>query len=144
PAPAPCAKAAAACAPGRSSRARCSCAQAYRRDFRAAALFRTLGRRCPAARPFRLGTLAAPAPAAPAARAADLDSTQRVLARAMTHAGANSGAYVVDLGTGQELYSLRADTPRMPASVEKLYTSSTALLQFGADGHLTTNVMSSE
>ena len=40
--------------------------------------------------------------------------------------------------TGQELYASSADVARMPASVEKLYTSATALLLYGADGHLTT------
>ena len=41
----------------------------------------------------------------------------------MARSGAYSGAYVVDVGTGQELYSYRADVGRMPASVEKLYTA---------------------
>src|SRR3954452_8000584 len=78
---------------------------------------------------------------APAAHAAGLASTQRVLAREMAHAGAASGAYVVDLTHDQELYSLRPDVGRMPASVEKLYTSATALVLYGAEGHLTTSVL---
>jgi D-alanyl-D-alanine carboxypeptidase/D-alanyl-D-alanine-endopeptidase (penicillin-binding protein 4) len=79
---------------------------------------------------------------APGARAADLAATQGVLAREMARAGAASGAYVVDAGTGQQLYASRADVARMPASVEKLYTSATALLRYGAGGHLTTAVLS--
>jgi serine-type D-Ala-D-Ala carboxypeptidase/endopeptidase (penicillin-binding protein 4) len=77
------------------------------------------------------------------AQAAGLSATKRVLNREMRHAGASSGAYVVDMDTGRTLYSRRANTPRMPASVEKLYTSSTALLLYGAQGHLTTTVLAS-
>ena len=47
------------------------------------------------------------------AQAADLAATQRVLAREMARSGAYSGAYVVDVGTGQELYSYRADVGRV-------------------------------
>jgi serine-type D-Ala-D-Ala carboxypeptidase/endopeptidase (penicillin-binding protein 4) len=81
---------------------------------------------------------------APAAHAAGLAATQRVLAQQMAHAGGASGAYVTDLGSGEVIYAARADTPRMPASVEKLYTSSTALLRFGAAGHLTTSVLAAD
>ena len=52
----------------------------------------------------------------------------------------SSGALAVDLDTGETIYRLRADTPRMPASVEKLYTSATALERFGAAGRLATTV----
>ena len=75
------------------------------------------------------------------AQAADLAATQRVLAREMARSGAYSGAYVVDVRTGQTLYSYRADVGRAPASVEKLYTSATALLNYGAEGRLTTSVL---
>jgi serine-type D-Ala-D-Ala carboxypeptidase/endopeptidase (penicillin-binding protein 4) len=78
--------------------------------------------------------------AAPA-EAAGLTATQRVLNREMARAGAYSGAYVVDLNTNRVLYASRADTPRMPASVNKLYTASTALLLYGAQGQLTTTVL---
>ena len=80
--------------------------------------------------------------AAPSARAAGPAATKRVLQREMARAGASSGAYVVDLGSGTELYASKADVGRMPASVNKLYTSATALLRYGADGHLTTSVLS--
>jgi D-alanyl-D-alanine carboxypeptidase/D-alanyl-D-alanine-endopeptidase (penicillin-binding protein 4) len=80
--------------------------------------------------------------AAPA-DAAGLAATQRVLNHEMARAGAYSGAYAVDLDTGRVLYANRADVPRMPASVNKLYTASTALLLYGAEGHLTTSVLSS-
>jgi serine-type D-Ala-D-Ala carboxypeptidase/endopeptidase (penicillin-binding protein 4) len=75
------------------------------------------------------------------AHAESLATVQRVLAREMRHAGPYAGAYVVDLGSGQELYSDMPDTPRMPASVEKLYTSATALLQYGDNGRLETDVV---
>jgi D-alanyl-D-alanine carboxypeptidase/D-alanyl-D-alanine-endopeptidase (penicillin-binding protein 4) len=80
--------------------------------------------------------------AAPAsAHAAGLAATQKVLAREMARAGGSSGAYVIDLDSGDEIYASKPDVGRMPASVEKLYTSSTALLLHGADGHLTTSVL---
>jgi D-alanyl-D-alanine carboxypeptidase/D-alanyl-D-alanine-endopeptidase (penicillin-binding protein 4) len=78
--------------------------------------------------------------AAPA-EAAGLSATTRVLNREMARAGAYSGAYVVDLDTNRVLYASKPDTPRMPASVNKLYTASTALLLYGAQAHLTTNVL---
>jgi D-alanyl-D-alanine carboxypeptidase/D-alanyl-D-alanine-endopeptidase (penicillin-binding protein 4) len=78
--------------------------------------------------------------AAPA-EAAGLSATKRVLNREMARAGAYSGAYVVDLDTNRVLYAKKGDTPRMPASVNKLYTASTALLLYGAEGRLTTSVL---
>ena len=79
--------------------------------------------------------------AAPAAQAAGPAQTKRILRQQMKQAGPYSGAYVVDLDTGQALYGEDADVPRIPASVEKLYTSAAALLRFGADGTLTTAVL---
>jgi serine-type D-Ala-D-Ala carboxypeptidase/endopeptidase (penicillin-binding protein 4) len=75
------------------------------------------------------------------AQAAGLKATQRALARQMRHAGRFSGALVVDLGTGRTVYALRPGWRRLPASVEKLYTSSTALLRFGSQGRLDTTVL---
>ena len=54
----------------------------------------------------------------------------------MARAGAYSGAYVVDLGTGSRSTPARPTSARMPASVEKLYTTAGALLRYGADGRL--------
>ena len=59
----------------------------------------------------------------------------------MRAAGNFSGAYVVDLSTGQVLYSKNARVGRLPASVEKLYTTSTALLRFGPSATLSTAVL---
>jgi D-alanyl-D-alanine carboxypeptidase/D-alanyl-D-alanine-endopeptidase (penicillin-binding protein 4) len=77
----------------------------------------------------------------PVAEAAGPAATKKALKRQMRHAGASSGAYVVDLGTGRKLFADDADVARIPASVEKLYTSSAALLRFGADGSLSTAVL---
>ena len=79
--------------------------------------------------------------AAPTAHAASLAATKKVLQREMARAGAYSGAYAVDLGTGRALRE-QGRLGRMPASVNKLYTSAGALLRYGADGRLTTTVLS--
>ncbi len=77
--------------------------------------------------------------AAPASSvAAPLDG---LVASGLARAGGVSGGYVLDTTTGQTLAAVRADTPRIPASVEKLYTTSTALLRFGARGTLDTTVL---
>jgi len=94
---------------------------------------------------FALGALLACAPATAAAQSAQ-GSAQRSLSRALGSgirtAGRSSGAYVVDLSTGQSLFSSAAGIGRLPASVEKLYTTSTALLRFGPSATLTTSILS--
>jgi D-alanyl-D-alanine carboxypeptidase/D-alanyl-D-alanine-endopeptidase (penicillin-binding protein 4) len=59
----------------------------------------------------------------------------------MREIGGASGAYVVDMNTGQALFSQAPSVARMPASVEKIFTTSTALLRFGPGATLTTSVM---
>lgn len=59
----------------------------------------------------------------------------------MNSIGGASGALVVDLKTGQTLFSDAAAAGRIPASVEKVYTTSTALLRYGASGRLQTDVL---
>jgi D-alanyl-D-alanine carboxypeptidase/D-alanyl-D-alanine-endopeptidase (penicillin-binding protein 4) len=78
---------------------------------------------------------------APTAQAGGPAATMRLLDRQMNKAGSASGAYVVDLDTGQELYSRAPDVPRMPASVNKLYTTSAVLERYGAEGQLDTEVL---
>jgi D-alanyl-D-alanine carboxypeptidase/D-alanyl-D-alanine-endopeptidase (penicillin-binding protein 4) len=85
--------------------------------------------------------LLAPGVAAPAASGAGLPATQRVLAREMAASGPAAGAYVVDLDTGQPLFAANADVPRTPASVNKLFTTATALRRFGPDRRLATEVL---
>jgi D-alanyl-D-alanine carboxypeptidase/D-alanyl-D-alanine-endopeptidase (penicillin-binding protein 4) len=78
---------------------------------------------------------------APAATAADRVTTARKLSDQMSSAGAYSGALAVDLDSGTTIYARRAGTPRMPASVEKLYTSVTALRRLGPAARLRTAVL---
>jgi D-alanyl-D-alanine carboxypeptidase/D-alanyl-D-alanine-endopeptidase (penicillin-binding protein 4) len=73
--------------------------------------------------------LSAPAPAATTET-----QLRRELAAAFAPASPASGALVVDALSGHVVFARRASTPRIPASVEKLYTSSAALLAFGS-GH---------
>ena len=69
-----------------------------------------------------------------------LSTLRAALNKAMKQAGGTSGAYVVDLDNGQILFSAAANKPRLPASVEKLYTTSTALMRFGPNTNLDTTV----
>ncbi len=57
--------------------------------------------------------------------------------------GGRVGALALDLTTGTTLYSRNADAARIPASVEKLFTTATALRRFGPDARLTTTVVHS-
>jgi D-alanyl-D-alanine carboxypeptidase/D-alanyl-D-alanine-endopeptidase (penicillin-binding protein 4) len=75
------------------------------------------------------------------ARSTPQSSLARSLNGSMARVGANSGAYVQDLTTGAQLYADNAKVGRLPASVEKLYTTSTALLRFGPGGRLSTQVL---
>jgi serine-type D-Ala-D-Ala carboxypeptidase/endopeptidase (penicillin-binding protein 4) len=52
-----------------------------------------------------------------------------------------AGAYVRDIDAGAALYAHKENVARPPASVEKLYTTSTVLLRFGAEARLHTQVM---
>jgi serine-type D-Ala-D-Ala carboxypeptidase/endopeptidase (penicillin-binding protein 4) len=74
--------------------------------------------------------------AAPAG-AASLSST---LAASMRSAGTSSGAFVVNATTGQTVYRLRQNTPRILASNTKLFTTTAALARFGVAGTLGTEV----
>ena len=76
----------------------------------------------------------------PGARSAQSSLTS-ALSRQMRPAGRSSSAYVVDLSTGRALFSSSAGAARLPASVEKLYTTSTALLRFGPNATLSTTVL---
>src|SRR4051812_42041097 len=58
----------------------------------------------------------------------------------MKAAGGSSSAYVMALDGDDVVYSLRPDKPLIPASVNKLFTTATALRLFGADTTLDTTV----
>lgn len=77
----------------------------------------------------------------PAAHAAGPAATVRALDRQMSQAGTGSGALVIDLDSGATLYARRPDVPRIPASVNKLYTTSAAMSLYGDEGTLTTEVL---
>jgi D-alanyl-D-alanine carboxypeptidase/D-alanyl-D-alanine-endopeptidase (penicillin-binding protein 4) len=62
------------------------------------------------------------------------------MTKAMKPLGGHSGAYVVDLANGEVLFDDDGSVPRNPASVEKLYTLSTALDRFGLNATMQTNV----
>ena len=86
-----------------------------------------------------IASMAAGAAPASAYDAADLRST---LAREMRQASSASSVYVRDLDSGGELYALRPNAARVPASVEKLYTTATTLLRRGPNATLDTRVVS--
>jgi D-alanyl-D-alanine carboxypeptidase/D-alanyl-D-alanine-endopeptidase (penicillin-binding protein 4) len=81
---------------------------------------------------------AAGAAVAPATRA--LTSLRHALNLELRRAGGNSSAVVVDTTTGQTLYSVAPNAPRLPASVEKLYTTSAALVEYGPSATFATAV----
>jgi D-alanyl-D-alanine carboxypeptidase/D-alanyl-D-alanine-endopeptidase (penicillin-binding protein 4) len=84
-------------------------------------------------------SLAAATPLAHAARTPQQTLT-KALQTGIRAAGNASGALVVDLNTGNALFSDRSGVGRLPASVEKLYTTSTALTRFGPNRNLLTKV----
>jgi serine-type D-Ala-D-Ala carboxypeptidase/endopeptidase (penicillin-binding protein 4) len=59
----------------------------------------------------------------------------------MRRAGRYSGAYVVDLTANRTLYAKNGNTGRLPASVEKVYTTTAVLKGFGPHATLTTSVL---
>ncbi len=66
---------------------------------------------------------------------------QARIASEMRSAPASSGAYVRDLDSGRVIYARRATQVRIPASVEKLFTTSAALLRLGPWSTLTTEAV---
>ena len=69
-----------------------------------------------------------------------LSALQADLTHQLALGGPFDGAYVYDLTAKQPLFSERATTLRPPASVEKLYTSTTALELMGSSATLSTTV----
>ena len=65
---------------------------------------------------------------------------QRTLARDLRRIGGAGSALVVDETTGQTLFASAPDVRRLPASVEKLYTTTTALLRFGPRAQFATRI----
>jgi serine-type D-Ala-D-Ala carboxypeptidase/endopeptidase (penicillin-binding protein 4) len=70
----------------------------------------------------------------------NLASLQADFSHQLALAGPHDGAYVYDLTAKQALFSERASIMRPPASVEKLYTATTALEEMGPTARLATTV----
>jgi serine-type D-Ala-D-Ala carboxypeptidase/endopeptidase (penicillin-binding protein 4) len=86
-----------------------------------------------------LTLLAASASVLPAAAAeASLKSSLNLQ---MRQAGSQSGAYVTNLTTGEQVYAWRGGAPRVLASNAKLFVSAAALARFGTEGTLGTEVL---
>lgn len=99
----------------------------------------TLAALAAASVPWAAGLVRAPLAGATAALSPRALSAE--LGRDMSHAGRSSGALVYDASARRTLFASRATTPRPPASVEKLYTSTTALLLMGSGAQLSTSVL---
>jgi serine-type D-Ala-D-Ala carboxypeptidase/endopeptidase (penicillin-binding protein 4) len=87
--------------------------------------------------------LAAAALAGGAPPSAAATAEQQLDARLLAHmrgAGPYSGAWVADAKSGKQLFSLRANVTRIPASVQKLFTTSTALERMGESFRIQTAV----
>jgi D-alanyl-D-alanine carboxypeptidase/D-alanyl-D-alanine-endopeptidase (penicillin-binding protein 4) len=95
------------------------------------------------ARIVTLATLLALLLAPAVAHAGGPAKTARLLDRWAQRAGPASGVYAQDLRSGRMIYSRNGTVPRIPASVNKLYTTAAALTRFGADGQLVTEVLGS-
>jgi len=86
--------------------------------------------------------LAAPAALATTPAAAyDENDLKRKIAAEMRRAGGASGAYVSDAATKRRIHSVRSSRSRIPASLEKLFTTSTALRTLGPDATLQTRAV---
>jgi D-alanyl-D-alanine carboxypeptidase len=70
-------------------------------------------------------------------------SLKSALTKSMRIAGPSSGALVYDLGSRSELFALRPDVKRPPASVEKLWTTTALMSKLGPNVHLHTEVLGS-
>jgi D-alanyl-D-alanine carboxypeptidase/D-alanyl-D-alanine-endopeptidase (penicillin-binding protein 4) len=72
-------------------------------------------------------------------------SAQSTLSARLSHelatGGSGSGAYVYDISTGAPLFAEHSTVARPPASVEKLYTATTALELMGPQETLATSVL---
>jgi hypothetical protein len=74
------------------------------------------------------------------AQAQDSTTLESELSRAMRGASAASGAFVRDLDTKRVLFDSRSRVARIPASVEKLYTTSALWLKLGPTARFQTRV----
>ncbi len=87
------------------------------------------------------GVLGAPATVLGATGGLGPKALRRALTKDLSEVDGVHGAYVVDLTAKRPLFRYEAGTGRMPASVEKLYTTSTALLRLGRSAVFTTSLL---
>lgn len=89
------------------------------------------------------GIAALGAPATSLGRSSGLGgrALRRALTKDLKAVGGVHGAYVVDMKTRRTLFAFEAAKGRIPASVQKLYTTSTALLRLGPSAVLRTSVL---
>jgi D-alanyl-D-alanine carboxypeptidase/D-alanyl-D-alanine-endopeptidase (penicillin-binding protein 4) len=80
---------------------------------------------------------------AKAHKAVSATKLRRGLAKLFRHVG-KSGAMVLDASTGKRLFKRKAGRMRILASNSKLFTTSTALARFQADGRLQTTAWSAD
>jgi D-alanyl-D-alanine carboxypeptidase/D-alanyl-D-alanine-endopeptidase (penicillin-binding protein 4) len=80
------------------------------------------------------------APTAVAQGAATEQELRTAIAAQMAQGPPAAGAYVVDLSDGHVVYDDRGDAKRLSASVTKLYTTATALLELGPRARVPTSV----
>jgi D-alanyl-D-alanine carboxypeptidase/D-alanyl-D-alanine-endopeptidase (penicillin-binding protein 4) len=66
---------------------------------------------------------------------------QTSMSKAMTQSGSQSGALVYDLDADDELYGLRPNVKRPPASVEKLWTTAALMDKLGPSARLHTTLL---
>jgi D-alanyl-D-alanine carboxypeptidase/D-alanyl-D-alanine-endopeptidase (penicillin-binding protein 4) len=97
----------------------------------------TVFRRCLAPGLLLAVVLSLPAPAS----AISESGLRSALAAQMRQAGAASSVYVVRVDGDTPVYSLRADRPLIPASVNKLFTTSAALDLFGPGERIETTAL---
>lgn len=85
-----------------------------------------------------------PIPTKSAPPSKGLTLLQKALKLDLKRAGGSDSALVIDNTTGTALFSDKAGAMRLPASVEKLYTTTTALFALGPDARFTTSVLGTD
>lgn len=82
-------------------------------------------------------------PAAAAAQGSPEEQLRATIAAQLAQGPAAEGAYVVDLGDGHVVYDDRSTEKRLSASVTKLYTTSTALIELEPRARVATRILGS-
>lgn len=100
------------------------------------------GRTAPAKRHLPYGIRpTSDAPPPPAQRSRALTALQRTLSSNLNREGGDNSALVIDETTDRTLWAYNDAVGRLPASVEKLWTTTTALLELGPNATFRTRVL---